>query len=190
MKTWKSIARLTFNHPITTHMTTGACPAELLMGRRIRTHLNMLHPDLSDQVKQKQAQNKLDRDKHAKSRVLERDDLGYMCDLSLCQKWLPGTITRCLGHCTFEVSLLRGSTVSRHIDHIHIRTNEVSQEQSDDWLTDLPSVTTSPCDISGATVARPTFPSYLLWGACRDVPLVIVSHLNVITLVPIDGGRR
>ena len=93
--------------------------------------------------------------------LLLSSDPVYVHDHPLGQKWLPGTIERCLSHRTLEVSLLR------HIDLIRIRTNEVEQGQSDDWLTDFLSMITSPCDISGATVARPALPSLSpTRGAC------------------------
>ena len=35
------VSRFLFNYHTTPHTTTGATPAELLMGRRLRTHLDL-----------------------------------------------------------------------------------------------------------------------------------------------------
>ena len=48
------VARVLFHYRITPHSTTGMYPAELLMGRRIRSHLDLVRPNLADQVKAKQ----------------------------------------------------------------------------------------------------------------------------------------
>ena len=66
----------------------------------------MLHHDLLVQVKQKQAQQKFEHDKHVKSMVTVRDDPVFVCDRPLDHKWLPGMIERCLHHRTFKVALL------------------------------------------------------------------------------------
>ena len=39
------ISKFLFKYRITPQTTTGLSPAELLMGRKLRTHLDLLHPD-------------------------------------------------------------------------------------------------------------------------------------------------
>ena len=41
----KQLARLVFHYRTTPHATTGISPAELLMGRPLRTHLDLLRPN-------------------------------------------------------------------------------------------------------------------------------------------------
>ena len=55
-----SIFLLTYR--LTPHSTTGVAPAELLMGRRPRSLLDNLHPDLSQKVEQKQVKQELSHD--------------------------------------------------------------------------------------------------------------------------------
>ena len=43
-----------FQYRITSHTTTGQAPAQLLMGRCLRSHLDQLLPDLTSQVQNKQ----------------------------------------------------------------------------------------------------------------------------------------
>ena len=48
------LARLLYHYRITPHSTTGVSPAELLMGRKLRCHLDLLQPDTSSRVLDKQ----------------------------------------------------------------------------------------------------------------------------------------
>ena len=42
------LARFLFQCRITPHTTTGRSPADLLMGRRLRSHLDLLRPNVID----------------------------------------------------------------------------------------------------------------------------------------------
>jgi len=48
------LAHFLFQYRLTPHSTTGKPPAELLMGRQTRAHLDQLIPNLQAQVQQKQ----------------------------------------------------------------------------------------------------------------------------------------
>ena len=48
------VARFLFNYRITPQITTGVLPSELLFGRRLRCHLDLLHPNLEAKVCQNQ----------------------------------------------------------------------------------------------------------------------------------------
>ena len=45
-----NLVRFLFQHRITPHTTTGRSPAELLMCRRPRSHLDLLRPNVTDRV--------------------------------------------------------------------------------------------------------------------------------------------
>ena len=60
------VARFLFQYRTTPHTTTGYTPAELLMGRQLRTHLSLLHPDISQRVHQKKHDQKKSHDKGTK----------------------------------------------------------------------------------------------------------------------------
>ena len=61
-----SLARFLFQYRITPHSTTGVSPAELLMGRRPRSHLDLMHPSIETRVLSSQARQKSGHDKTAK----------------------------------------------------------------------------------------------------------------------------
>lgn len=50
------LARFLFHYRTTPHSTTGVSPAELMMGRRLRTLLDLMQPDIAKRVED--AQNK------------------------------------------------------------------------------------------------------------------------------------
>ena len=125
------LARFLFHYRTTPHTTTGVTPAELLMGRKLRSHLDLLQPDLSSRILARQAAQKTEHDKRSKERTFEEDDQVYIRNFSNGPKWLPGKISTVLGSRHFEVKLNDGRMVKRHLDHVRIRTNDVVEEPPD-----------------------------------------------------------
>ena len=68
------LARVLFAYCITPQATTGQSPAELLMGRRLCSHLDHLHPDVAYHVRLSQERQKTSHDKREKCRALKVDD--------------------------------------------------------------------------------------------------------------------
>ena len=125
------LARFLFHYRTTPHTTTGVTPAELLMGRKLRSHLDLLQPDLSSRILTRQAAQKIEHDKRSKERTFEEDDQVYVRNFSNGPKWLPGKISAVLGSRHFEVKLNDDRIVKRHLDHVRIRTNDVVEEPPD-----------------------------------------------------------
>jgi len=86
------IARLLFQDRITPQSTTGVSPAELLLSRRIRSHLDQLQPNLIDRVNARQQAQKRNHDNHAKLRNLKVGDPVFVRNFNKGPKWLSGTI--------------------------------------------------------------------------------------------------
>ena len=59
------VMKFLFKYRITPQSTTGQSPSDLLFGRRLYSHLNLLRPDLSSKVCQKQNSQKHIHDHHA-----------------------------------------------------------------------------------------------------------------------------
>ena len=59
------ISRFLFSYLRTPQTTTGVAPAELLMGRTLRSRLDLLRPDIARQVEDKLSYQKERHDVHA-----------------------------------------------------------------------------------------------------------------------------
>ena len=117
------LSRFLLSYRTTPHSTTGVPPAELLMKRRLHTHLNQLVPSIADRVRNKQSQQKAAHDYHAKEREILEGQAVYAQE---------GLVARnCLGENWSSVS--SSSTGQRdshpgHQDHVRRRENDVSEE--------------------------------------------------------------
>ncbi len=58
----EKLSKFLFTYRITPHTTTGTAPAQLLMGRQLRTRLDRLFPDLSQHVQKYQAKQSQQHD--------------------------------------------------------------------------------------------------------------------------------
>ena len=64
----EKIARFLFSYRITPQSTAGVSPGELLQGRKLRSRLDLLRPDISARVNKKQQQQKETHDSQARDR--------------------------------------------------------------------------------------------------------------------------
>ena len=131
------IARMLFQYRITPHSTTGVSPAELLMGRRIRSHLDQIRPDLSGHVESKQEAQKKYHDRHSKARTFEINDPVFVKNPGSGPRWLSGHITKIRGPVSYSVTLGDGRIMRKHVDQIRVRTVRVydsTEGTLDDYL--------------------------------------------------------
>ena len=68
------VMKFLFKYRITPQSTTGHSPSDLLFGRRLRSHLDLLRPNLNSKVRQKQNSQKQTHDYHAQERSFKVDD--------------------------------------------------------------------------------------------------------------------
>ena len=115
------IARFLFRYRITPQSTTGVTPSELLMGRKLRSHFDMLYPNTKSRVVQNQLHQKEYHDRSAKSRNFNVNDPVYAYNFGSGGRWLPGIIVEKLGPISFKISLVNGRLIRRHQDHVRIR---------------------------------------------------------------------
>ena len=117
---------------VTPHSTTGNSPSELLNNRKLKTLLDLLHPNLHGKVQMKQQEMKNRHDKHAKHREFHVGDLVSVRNYSRGPKWLPGVIIA--AGPVFEVQLSRdGRVVRRHLNQmlprIELQTNQKDERE-------------------------------------------------------------
>ena len=73
------ISRFLFPYRTTPHTTTGVSLAELLMGRKLKTRLDLVRPGLEERVIDRQTRQKKGHDGTARNRVLQAEDVHHLC---------------------------------------------------------------------------------------------------------------
>ncbi|XP_046855867.1 uncharacterized protein K02A2.6-like [Xenia sp. Carnegie-2017] len=111
--TGEKLARFLLGYRTTPHTATGCTPAEILMGRRLRTRLDILHPSLA---------NKMDKKSHQlpklTKRKLEIGDPVMVKDYRARRdRWIQGVIQMKLSPVTYRV-LVDDVLWKRHIDQL------------------------------------------------------------------------
>ena len=110
------LQRFLFTYRSVSHSTTGIPPAELLLGRRLRSVLDLLKPSVSGKVEWKQT--KIYTKQAHQCRDFVKDDYVYVKNFSTGPKWLPGKIVNVTGPLSYVIELDNGRLVRRHVDHI------------------------------------------------------------------------
>lgn len=105
------LQRFLFKQHTTVHATTGKAPAELLMGRRLRTALDCLHPD---DTRPRAAEC---RD----PRLFSEHDLVYIRNYSTGPKWLAAKIIEVTGPVSYICETTDCCVYRRHVDQIRGR---------------------------------------------------------------------
>ncbi|XP_033004085.1 uncharacterized protein LOC117046393, partial [Lacerta agilis] len=100
----------------TPSVVTGRSPAELLMGRRLTTLLDHMHPDRALEQRPSTVVQ-------GAPRGFFPGDTVYVRNYGPGQGWVPGTIARCTGPVSYEVGLEGGLVWKRHLDQIRTRTS-------------------------------------------------------------------
>ena len=122
------LSRFLFKYRITPHSSTGVSPAEVIFGRRLRSHMDSIRPNIGATAQQKQ-------DNWPRGQVKLRDfyvgDLVYEKNYASGPTWLPGRIKGKCGNVMFEVDLENGRCVRKHIDQLISRYEPVSSGSND-----------------------------------------------------------
>ena len=85
------------------------------MGRPLRTHLELLKPDLAGKVRCSQTSQKMARDGRSKQRVFYPSETVYIRKSDKESQWIPGIIESKLGDYTYLIRLDNNQTVCRHM---------------------------------------------------------------------------
>lgn len=116
------ISKFLFTYRLTPHTTTGVAPSQLLMGRRLRSRLDRLFPDLSQRVEKKQSKQAEHHDTAKPLRTFKVGDFVYVKDFSSPKNsWIPGTVTKVTGPLSYHVKVQSGNVVRRHVDAVRKR---------------------------------------------------------------------
>ena len=125
---WRlNLDRFLFQYRVTPHSTTGVSPAELMFGRKLRTVLDLVHPEkcVKPTVLSKQ---KLQKDHHdsklSRELVLQPESPVMVRNYSTLTKdrWIQAKVLKQTGPVSYKCKLPGGAIVRRHQDQILTRS--------------------------------------------------------------------
>ena len=147
------LARVLLSYRITPQATTGVAPAELLLGRRPRTRLDLCKPHTAERVEGRQLQQKVGHDKKARARDLCVGDAVLVRNFGAGQKWLLGEIFEKTGPVSYRVRLENGDRRRCHLDQLRLRQVSADGQGASEFAdssdsvggdSDVPSFSSSP----------------------------------------------
>ncbi|KAL3218077.1 hypothetical protein MRX96_006057 [Rhipicephalus microplus] len=112
----RRLADFTLQQHVTPHTTTGRSPAELLMGRKLSTMLDRLHPDRAPEKSTRLA------DSPSKPRTFQPEDPVFARNYAQGPLWIPAVISRATGPISYEVTAPDDRVLRRHMDQLRRRT--------------------------------------------------------------------
>ncbi|XP_011404918.1 PREDICTED: uncharacterized protein K02A2.6-like [Amphimedon queenslandica] len=107
------LTQFRFKYRVTSQTTTNLSAVQLLIGRRLRTIMDLLHPDASKRVEDKQ--RKLMTDK--RPRTFAVGDKVFVRDV-LHKKWIPAVVIKITGPLSYHVETNSGVVLRMHVDHL------------------------------------------------------------------------
>ena len=115
--------------------TTGQTPSELFLGRRIRTRIDMVKPNLSEKMNNYNSKMEMNRVNRDVVRNFYRGDKVLVRNSFKKPKWLSGTIVEKISDRTYMIEVGE-RMLKRHIDHIIPSNGEVTIQKKpndDTW---------------------------------------------------------
>ena len=131
------LSKLLLTYRMTPQSTTGISPAELLLGRRPRTRLDLLRPNTAERVEKKQMDQKARHDVRAKPRTFNEGDIVFAKNYGSGDRWLAGKVVKVAGPVSFHVKLQDGRIRRYHQDQLrHQVVDDTTTEMSDVGVDD------------------------------------------------------
>ena len=132
------LAKVLLTYRISPQSTTGVSPSELLVGRRLRTRLDLLKPNTAVTVEEKQLKQKRQHDARAKDQTFELGNLVFLKNFGRGRRWLRGKITKITGPVSYHVLLDDGRQRRCHQDQLRLGVIEFNPlSESDEEATSM-----------------------------------------------------
>ena len=114
----QKVSRFLINYRSKPNTTTGVTPAELLLGRKLKTRIDLIHETVLTNVKKSQIAQKVNHDIHSKYREFEVNDKVFVKNfLGKYPKYFNAIVVS--KHEPYSYSVLSNGNVKRvHIDHL------------------------------------------------------------------------
>ena len=113
-----SLATFLLQYRTTPHATTGVPPSSLLLGRHLRTRLDLLSPSVQDRLERQQRKQQEQNDKHSQFRELSTKQPVWARNFRDGPRWVQGVVADRVGPLSYLVHLPDGNLWWRHIDHL------------------------------------------------------------------------
>ena len=142
---------------VTPQATTGVPPSELMIGRPLRTQLDLIRPDVGRRVRDQQDRQKTQHDLHSREQGFVLGQQVWVRNMQEGPCWVPGVIAGIHGPVSYEVRVVSGTVWRRHVDHIRdgtqypYPTSAGKQESGSQVLEDTLAI---PDGLSSSTVAN------------------------------------
>ena len=141
------LAKILYTYRLTPQSTTGVSPAEMLLGRRPRSRLDILRPLTAERVEAQQIKQKSQHDARAHERLLQEGDPVLVRNYLQGEKWLPGSIAKKTGPVSYSVKLSDGRERRCHQDQVRKWLVEIEAPEKEvdvDVPTPPPDPVTDP----------------------------------------------
>ena len=114
----------------TPQKSTGRAPAELLIGRKIRTKLDLLKPDVSKNIDKALIEQKLHHDKHAKPKIFTTGQHVWVQNIT-GKGYQAGKVVKCNSEHSYLVEI-NGRVVKKHSDQLKVRYTSDEDDSDND----------------------------------------------------------
>jgi hypothetical protein len=120
------------------------------MGRKLRSALTLLKPDLKARVARSQNKMELSKGSRRPLRTFESGDTVWARNFGIGVKWIPAVVSNKRGGVSYEVETEEGGIVQRHIDQLRgriITTPELTEvgAVAERILLEVPEDYVEPC---------------------------------------------
>ena len=116
------VAQFFLQYRITRHATTGVSSSELLIGRRIQSRLDLVHPGIMEHVSK--YQNQQANSKGSRIGTFSVGEKVFVRNFSSGPRWIPTTVNGQEGDVNYRCSTGDGIEVRRHYDQMRPRILE------------------------------------------------------------------
>lgn len=107
-----------FNYRSTPHSTTGVAPAELQLGRKIRTKLDLLMPSVENRVLDKQAKQRENYGGKNYEKFRPGTKIRFRNYSVKGPRWGNGEIVKQIGEVMYQIKTENGEMIKRHKNQI------------------------------------------------------------------------
>ena len=150
------LSRILLAYRNTPHSTTGLTPAKLLLGRNLRTRLDLLKPNTAEHVEHKQWNQKASHDNSISSHPFKDGQSVLVRVYGQQHKWTHGIIVNSTDPLSYMVKLPNGTTCRRHQDQLKSCPEQVTTSTLHLPDTVPPDLLTVPSAVSPTTASVQT----------------------------------